>query len=614
MRKSRIYKLILLIMLFTFNANAQNVRFSASVNKNNITDKDVLIYTINIEGVSDFPNVSPPESPDFVLISGPSQSSSIQIINGQMTASKTISWQIAPTRTGQLTIKPISIKYRGKTYTTDLVTVNVTSASSGQQKPSTPPSGATRPAPGASTDSRREEVFLKATVPQQTVYKGQELVVTFDLYYRNVRTFGRKKLPDARGFWIEEFPAPSQPTITNETINGVPYRKATIQQIALFATTTGELTIDPMVIDCEVVQPSQRRRSIFDDFFEDSFFNDPFFSGTKVVTIESAPLKIQVKPLPEKGKPSAFNGAVGSFKIESSIDNPQVKQDQALTLRYKISGNGNINALKLTPLILPNSVEVFEPKIDKIINKSGGTIGGSVTYEYVLIPRRPGQLTIPALQFAYFDPQTEAYRTLTTRSFNLKIDVDESARSDRSVGLSKTEISLLGQDIRFIMRENTGWRKLNHTVFSEIWFWLLNGISLSILLGAVGLRWWTDKLQSNLAFARRRQAWPRWQTRLRSMQTMLVEAKEEEFFTQLDQAIIGYIADRLVLPIAGLGPREIEQALNQCGIEAELLQKVLSLLKRLNEIRFLPGLAADAEPRTLLTESREIINNLSKVI
>ncbi|MFA6744135.1 MAG: hypothetical protein WCS36_08065, partial [Candidatus Neomarinimicrobiota bacterium] len=213
-----------------------------------------------------------------------------------------------------------------------------------------------------------------------------------------------------------------------------------------------------------------------------------------------------------------------------------------------------------------------------------------------------------------FDPQTEAYRTLTTRSFNLKIDVDESARSDRSVGLSKTEISLLGQDIRFIMRENTGWRKLNHTVFSEIWFWLLNGISLSILLGAVGLRWWTDKLQSNLAFARRRQAWPRWQTRLRSMQTMLVEAKEVEFFTQLDQAIIGYIADRLVLPIAGLGPREIEQALNQCGIEAELLQKVLSLLKRLNEIRFLPGLAADAEPRTLLTESREIINNLSKVI
>lgn len=614
MHKSWKSGLILFLMLFSLTADAQNVRISSAVNKNNITDKDVLLFTVTIEGVSDFPEIPPPESQDFVLISGPSQSSSIQIVNGQMTASKTVSWQIAPTRTGKLTINPTSVKYRGKTYSTEPVTVIVTTASTSQQQSSPPSPASTRPSASPPTDSRDNDVFLKAVVPKTTVYKGEELVVSFDLYYRNVRTFGRKKLPDARGFWREEFPAPNQPAITTETVNGGSYRKATIQQIALFATTTGELTIDPMVIDCEVIQSSRQRRSIFDDFFEDSFFDDPFFSNTKIVTIQSAPLRIQVRPLPEKGQPASFSGAVGKFKIESNIDHSQIKQDQALTLSYKISGSGNINALKLTPLVLPNSVEVFEPKIDKKIDNTGGTIDGSVTYEYVLIPRRAGQLQIPAIQFSYFDPQTETYQQLATRTFNLKISGDDNARADRNIGLSKTEISLLGQDIRFIMRENRGWRKIESTVFNEVWFWVLNCISLSVLISSIGLRWWSDKLQGNLAFARRRQAWSRWQIRWRNLQSKSGAEINADFFAQLDQALVSYIADRLGLPIAGLGPKEIEQALKQRGIDAELLEKVVSLLKRLNEVRFLPGMVTSADPPALLTACQEIVARLSKVI
>jgi hypothetical protein len=81
--------------------------------------------------------------------------------------------------------------------------------------------------------NRPESVFLKASPAQSSVYKGEELVVSFDLYYQNnIRQYGRKKMPDAQGFWIEEFPMPAQPRISNTTVNGVAYRKATIQQIA----------------------------------------------------------------------------------------------------------------------------------------------------------------------------------------------------------------------------------------------------------------------------------------------------------------------------------------------------------------------------------------------
>jgi len=605
----RCLKTILVILILGAGLLAQDLRLTASVNRNNITDKDLLTYSVTIEGIRDFPDVPPPESQDFVLISGPSQSSSIQIINGQMSATKTITWQIAPTRTGRLTIPPVTVKYRGKDYATGAVTVNVSGSTSGQSQ-----ARSVAPAQSAGSDNRKDEVFLKATVPQTTIYKGAELNVSFDLYYRNVRTFGRKKLPDAQGFWIEEFPAPSQPNITNETVNGVPYRKAMIQQIALFATTTGDLTIDPLVIDCEVVQTNQRRRSVFDDFFDDSFFNDPLFSSTKVVTVQSAPIKIRVKPLPENGQPATFSGAVGKFSIESSIDTLKTRPDQALTLRFKISGSGNINSLQLPPLNLPNSVEVFEPKIAKKIDNKSGEIRGSVTYEYVLIPRRPGLLSIPALTFAYFDPETENYRTLTTRAFNVRVSGNASSPSGPSAGLSKSEISMLGQDIRFIMREPTTWRKPHETVFSQFWFWLLNGAALLIFLGAIGLRWWTDKLESNLTFARRRRAWPKVQARVRVLQERLAGNDTADFYSQLDQALIGYIADRLGLALAGLGPGEIEPALRQRLPDSDLVKATLKLLIRLDEIRFLPDAIADEEPAGMLKNVRELLNNLSKVI
>jgi hypothetical protein len=613
----RKFAMIFFLTLFVKGGYAEELNLSASVNKNVISDRDILIYSVNIEGTRDFPDVPPPESPDFVMISGPSQSSSIQIINGQMSASKTISWQIAPTRTGKLTIPPVSVKYRGKTYTTEAICVTVTTAASGQSRSQTRPSTpAQTPQPPTSknADSQDEEVFLKASAPQTTVYIGEQILVSFDLYFKNVRTYGRKKLPEAQGFWIEEIPAPGQPVITNTTVNGVSYRKATVQQLALFATTTGELTIDPMVVDCEVVQVNQRRRSMFDDFFNDSFFNDPLFQSSKVVTVQSQPLKIRVKSLPENGQPASFTGAVGQFVIESSLDTLQTQQDQALTLRYKISGTGNINALKLPPLNLPNSVEIFDPKIDKKIDNSHGTVRGSITYEYVIIPRRPGQFNIPALAFSYFDPRAESYRTQTARGYNVRVGSNANAQPGSATGLSKEEISLLGQDIRFIMREKPTWRMSDRTVFGEPWFWLLNVFSLLVLCGSVILRWWTDKLETNLAFARRRKAWSKVQGRLKNLQEMLNGNVRMDFYSQLNQALTGYIADRLSLPLAGLGPKEIESALQKRNTNAELVTKVVALLIRLDEIRFLPGMEVAEKPDDLLTTVREILTNLSKVI
>jgi len=599
----------LLILLSTSLLTAQELRLRASVNRNQVTDQDRLTFTVDIEGVSDFPDIPPPESPDFVVISGPSHSSSIQIINGQMSASQTITWQIAPTRTGQLQIPPISIRYKGKSYQTNAVPVTVSTARTRAPSgaPSAPP--ADTPAPPATSD----EVILRASVPQNSIFKGEQLLVTFELFFRNVRAYDVKKLPEAQGFWVENYPVNDRPVITNETLNGVAYKKAILRQMALFPTTTGELTIDPLVIECEVLVSNQRRRSIFDDFFNDPFFGDPFGTTSRMVTARSAPVKIRVQPLPEDGRPAGFSGAVGQYRIESRIDTLRTRQDQALTLRYIVQGAGNINALQLPPPQLPNTVEVFAPKINKQIDNSGKTIRGTLTYEYVLIPRQPGLLTIPAIIFSYFDPQTRRYCQLPTRSYAVQV-LPGDQLATRSTGLNKSEVAMLGQDIRYIYRNSSHWQTRGENVLYRAWFWGLNSLALLIVLIAVGWRWWTDKLATDNTFARRRRAWMLAQERLQPLGEDHTALDHHLCLARWQQALVGYIADRLGLPAAGLGQRELTSALQHQKSKPELIERTARLLEELEAQRFAPTALTPEACQEFFQRTQELVKQLSRVL
>ena len=607
--------MILVLFMLNLVLLARDLTVSAAVDRNRINLDEVISFTVTIEGTSDFPDVAPPQSDGFVIISGPSQSSSIQIVNGAMSASKTIQWRLAPTRTGEQTIRPIDIKYRRKTYSTNAIIVVVNDANvqavksprsqaqgSGQGSSKSPSAGS---APG--------ELFLKAEVPKTTIYKGEELPVSFNLYFQNVRNYAPQKLPDAKGFWTELFPEKRNPTISTETINGVAYKKATLRRLALFPTTTGDLTIDPMQISCEVPAPTQRRRSVFDDFFNDSFFSDPF-AGTKTVQIQSEPLKIRVRELPETGKPAGFNGAVGNYVIESSIDTLQTHQNQALTLRYSISGSGNINAVKLSALELPSNVEIFEPKVERRVNNQGRSIRGSISYEYVLIPRTSGRLRIPALNFSFFDPVNGRYQTSTAKGYAVNVKAVDQADIASSAGFRKEEISLLGSDIRFISRDDPHWRPIGSSVFKRVWFWFFNLIALGLITGSSGFRWWMEKMAGNTLFSRRRRALSRAQQLLKEVQMDIDQEQTDTVCGKLDRSLSGFIADRLGLAPSGVGTREIQTALRTNRVVPELIETVATILNELEQFRFLPGSLNTEDYKRLSERVDELLQKLIKVV
>ena len=167
----------------------------------------------------------------------------------------------------------------------------------------------------------------------------QAIVLSYKIYTRvNVSSFSISKQPGTAGFWVEEEPQQKQPTTSAEVIGGKRYTVATIRKMILFPTSSGPKTIGPLVLECEV-KVRRRSRDPFRGFFSDSLFGE-----VRRKLVASQELKIDVLPLPDKGKPVNFKGAVGTFSVKSWIDKSDVKAHDAVTLKVQVSGAGNFGS------------------------------------------------------------------------------------------------------------------------------------------------------------------------------------------------------------------------------------------------------------------------------
>ncbi len=599
-----IFKSIIFIILLFSISFAEKINFSASVDKNHITSQDIITYSVVIEGAKDFPNITKPNIKDFVIISGPSLSSNFSMINGSVSVSKTFSWRLAPVKSGDLVIEPIKVKYKRRTYTTEKIIVSVIE---NKQVPNNRLSSKKSP----QTNNTKEILFLKATPSKSTVYKGEEIIVTYDLYYLlKVQTFNTDKLPDAKNFWVEQFPSNNRPKITREIVEGKAFNKATLMKVAYFPTNTGKLQIDPMHISCEIQVASKRSNS----FFDDPFFSDSFFGNTEERKIKSNSIDITVLPFPEKNQPQNFNGLTGGFAVQSTIDTLKIKQDEAITLKYKISCRGNVSAVKIPSPDFPENVEVFDPKISKKINNKGNNIRGSLIYEYILIPREPGTLRIPALEFSYFDPERKKYSQVVSEKYTVEVLPKERKYLSSNIGLRKEEVSLLGKDIRFIDRKISKWYKKDDSVFLEFWFLAANIFSLLIILVSFGYKFWAEKMGTNVLFARKRRAWGKANERLKNAEKAFSDKNFDAMLTNLDHAVTGFISDKLEMAEAGIGTEEICQKLSQNNIDSELINKVKINQQNLELIRFTPGQIKENEIIEFINSCRNLLQELNRVI
>ena len=433
------------VLLLTFILNLSFVlgfSATASVDKNRCTIDDIISFKIEFENADSFSNIDISSLiKDFTVISGPSQQTSMQWINGKVTNSRIMSWSLSPKREGRLVIPRLNVQISGKNSVTDKIVVFV----------------------GKSQKKESDlDVFISAEINKESVYIGEQITLTYSIYRRVECSIEPFEIPKFPGFWSEELFRPNQIKFKNIAINGVQYQKGILYKIALFPISGKELEIEPLSLKIQIQKKKKRRGR--DPFF-DPFF-DSFFTETETKILRSKKREIFIKDYP-KSRPIGFTGAVGDFKISTAIDTDSINVNEAITFSVIIEGTGNMGLFTIPKMSFADDIDQFPPKEKFEKNVFRDELSGKMIWEYILVPRVSGKLSIPPISFTFFNPKIEKWKKLSSKPTSVLIK-NTNDNYLTSNGLTKREIEVLGKDIKYIYNGDPFLKHTNSTPYNYI--------------------------------------------------------------------------------------------------------------------------------------------------
>lgn len=580
-------KLAFLFVLFLtagMMAQAADVTFKAVAPNAVVMGQQFrLAYTVNAEAKAS--DLRIPELADFDVLMGPSTSSSMstQIINGNVSSETafTFTYILMPKKEGTFNIGAASIKVKGANYTSNAVSVKVlppdkaSEASGGDNS-------------GQSASIGKDDYFVRMEISNRNVYEQEGFLVTFKLYAARMCGLENAKFPEFEGFLAQEIEQPN-PQWTQDHYNGRNYFTVVLKQTVLYPQRSGKLTIESGKFDAIIRIPTQRKiRSIFDEF-EDAYTN-----VRKVLV--SSPATIDVKSLPS-GKPTSFSGAVGNFTMTSDINSNNVKTNDAVTIKLKISGNGNIKLIKNPEVVFPNDFDTFDPKVETDVKTTTAGVSGSKTIEYMAIPRYAGDFEIPAISFSYFDPKSATYKTLKSEPYKLHVEQGEGGSSNSLVVSNfsnKESVKYLGKDIRFLKVKDFNFVANNDIFFGSFMYYMCYLVPAILFIVFFFIYRKQVKENSNIALVRTKKANKIAVKRLKNAGKLMKENKKEEFYDEVLRALWGYLSDKLNISQASLTKDNVEIELTRYGVDETLINEFMDILNTCEFARYAPAQASDA--------------------
>jgi hypothetical protein len=391
-------KRYLILFLFCFQGLLAQVQFEARVSKTTLglNERLRIDFVMNIDG----DNFVQPSFEGFRIIAGPSQQVSQSWINGKTSFEKSYSYYLLPTQKGNLTIKQALIEYNGQIYKTQPIKINVTAATEQPRDPND------------TQISADDNLYLVADITNTNPYINQPITVVYKLYFSyniGINNLNEQSKPKYNNFWSQNIEIKN---LVNEEgmFKGEKYRYVVLKKVILYPQKSGKLVIEPLSLDINVKLPTNRR-----DMFGRVIAVD------EDKRVSAGAKTINVKALPESGKPADFTGAVGKFDFKATPSKTTLKNGESLDLVLSVTGTGNLKLFTLPKPEVPNALEMYDAVHNEKVNTPLSGMNGEITDSYTIIPQFKGDYVIKPIAFSYFDLGTETYKTIT--SSEIKINV-----------------------------------------------------------------------------------------------------------------------------------------------------------------------------------------------
>ena len=580
----------ILLLLFATSLYSQ-VKFEAKVSKKKLGVNERL--RIDFEMNKDGDNFVPPSFKDFDVVGGPNTSVSNSWINGKRSYTKTYSYFLAPKKRGKFTIKQAIIEIEGETYKTFPVTINVTAAVD-------KPNGNT-----AASDIASQNIHLVAEVSKSNPYLNEAITVVYKLYVSpetGVSNWREKDNPRYNDFWSQNIEIKGL-NIQKGLYKGEDYRYVVLRKTVLYPQKTGKLKLEPLVLDITVEVPTGRA----------DIFGRPIM--TKVPkTVTAGSRTIDVKPLPEAGKPSDFKGAVGEFNFSVTTTKSQLNATESLQTKIQVSGKGNLKLFELPKLSVPSSLEVYEPEHKENVRTRLSGMQGTISDTYTIVPQYKGKYPIPPISFSYFDIKSESYKRIT--SDEIVVDVLEGPTA--SITNAETnETNSVKQPVRpnsntfAFIKTKANWVSKQRTPFfdSKV-FWTLLLMPFLAIPIAIIIRRKKEIRDADVQGNKIRKA-------DKLARKYLSEAKKALndkvlFYVALEKALHNYLKAKLHIETSDFNKEKIASLLSEREVDESVTSDFISILESCELARYTPisqeSLQSDYDKaaRTISTIDKQI--------
>ena len=573
--------LILFLTLNTLILSSQ-VKFDVSVSKSKLglNERLRVDFVMNQNG----DNFSPPKFENFQIIGGPNQSIKTSYVNGERSFSKTYSYFLKPLKKGTLKISQASIEIDNETYKSLPIEVTITDS-------------VKQPSDAVTQYYNDDDIELRALISKGSPFLNEPITVVYKLYYKapiNISDARETETPKFKDFWSQTIKIP-QLKVQREVYKGQNYNVVEWRKVVLYPQRVGELEISPLSLNLVLDVPTDKR----------DFFGNVIYDQTSQL-ISTGMRRINVKNLPNQGKPDSFTGAVGEFEFDVILNKNSLRATESFQAELKVKGNGNLKLFDLPNILVPNSMELFEPEREELINTNLSGMSGSISKLFTVIPRFQGNFPIEEVEFSYFNPETEKYKIL--KSPRLTIDVFDGPALSNSITNDNSNIITADDSFRFIKIKGNLKEIKNDIFFESKLFYALVASPFAFLLSLFAFTIYRRK--------RKESSYELIRTEERQINKMIDSAKDAigdkiSFYDKIEKAIIKSLIVKFSIRMESLNKEKIQQIGQEKGLLRNDITLIINLIENCEKAKY--SQSSDSIMNKDLENARKAINSILKV-